>query len=195
MLLFSARRSSQGFTLIEMLVIVTMVGILSAIAAPSFLASLNRAKVRDAQTKVSGALKEAQREALRKSKNCTVVVPSGNNVTLTSPTEDLDNDGVLDAGEDLNSNGVLDKNGCLITGDRHLKDIALRRSNSSITFNFRGGTPSGSGSTIVLTLPDDTATQQKCLVIAAPGIGIMRTGNYDDPDATGTDSNKCTTTQ
>lgn len=179
MLLFSARRSSQGFTLIEILVVVAMVGILSAIAAPSFLAYLNRAKVREAQTKVLGALKESQRESMRKSRNdCQVNIPSGNNQSLTG--------------------------NCLVTGDRNLKetlkeiskseDISIRRTNSisSITFNFRGGT--GNSGTIVLALPNGTSSQQKCLVIAA-GIGIMRTGDYDKSDTTGTDPALCTTSQ
>ena len=44
MLLFSVRKNSQGFTLIEIVVILFIIGILSAIATPSFLAVLNRAK-------------------------------------------------------------------------------------------------------------------------------------------------------
>jgi len=190
MLLFNARKNSQGFTLIEMLVIVAVIGIVAAISAPSFLAYLNRAKVRDAQTRVEGALKEAQREAMRKSKNCTVVVPAGTSVTLTSPTEDLNSNGVLDAGEDLNSNEILDTNNCLITGNRSLDGISIRRSTSPITFNFRGGIDSGAPKTIVFALPSDTATQQECLVIA-PGIGLMRTGNYADNDTSGSSAENC----
>ena len=111
MLLFNAHKNSQGFTIVETLTILLLIGILSAIAAPSFLALLNRSKVNDALAKARGALQEAQREAIRKSKTCTVIVPAGSNVTLTSPTEDTNGNGVLNSGEDINSNGVLDLTG------------------------------------------------------------------------------------
>lgn len=191
MLLFNARRSSQGFTLIEMLVIVAIVGILSAIVAPSFLAYLNRAKVRDALTKAQGALQEAQREAIRKSKTCTIFVFAGNNASLRN-SEDLNGNGALNTGEDLNGNGVLDTGSCLVTGDRKLEGISLRRPNtiSSITFTFKGGT--SSTGTMVFALPSSTSTKQKCLSIS-PGIGLMRSGNYADNDTTETTGNNCTT--
>ena len=50
--LLIVRRNSQGFTLIETLIIVVIIGILSAIAAPSFLGMLNRNKVNNALTQV-----------------------------------------------------------------------------------------------------------------------------------------------
>ncbi len=58
----NARTNSQGFTLIELIIILFIVGILSAIAAPSFLGLLNRGKVNNAVAQVQGALQEAQRE-------------------------------------------------------------------------------------------------------------------------------------
>lgn len=169
MLPSSVHRSDQGFTLIESLIIVLVIGILAAIAAPSFLATLNRSRVNDGLALVEGALKEAQREAIKKSKNCTVNIASGNNSTLTATPVD-----------------------CLITGSRELKDVTIRRNLSSITFNFKGGR-TGSTGTVVVTLPSG-AIQQKCLVIA-PGIGIMRTGNYSDDDTTGASADNCTTPQ
>jgi len=164
MLLFNARKSSQGFTLIEMLVIVAVIGILAAIAAPSFLGLLNQKKVDDALAQVQGALQEAQREAIRKSKSCEVTVPNTNNPTLTSP--------------------------CFVTGSRTLKGITIRRPNSisSITFNLKGGT--NNGGTIVFALSNNTATKQKCLVIS-PGIGLMRTGNYANSDTSGSSAENC----
>ncbi len=184
MLLYNVRSNNRGFTLIEITIVLMIIGILSAIAAPSFLAMLNRNKVNDGLTKARGALQEAQREAIRKSKNCTVIVPSGSNITLTSPPEDVNNNGSLDAGEDLNGNGVLDKNSCLVTGDRALTGISIRRDATSlgtITFDFKGRTTISSSDTqaIVFSLTNETSSQERCLMISSP-LGMIRTGIYSD---------------
>lgn len=174
MLLFNAPKSIQGFTLIEMLVIVVIIGIMSAISVPSFLASLNRSKVNDGVAKVRGALQEAQREAIRKSRTCTVTFTTS---SITGP--------------------------CLVTGTRTLKDEVLLATNitgSQATFSFRGNSsmtlPSGVGFGKVVVYLSDGSGQKKCLAIAN-NIGIMRTGNYvgSTPAAADVTAGTCTTTQ
>ena len=158
MLLSNARHTNQGFTLIEITIIVVIIGILSAVAAPSFLGMLNRNKVNNALSELRGALQEAQREAIRKSKSCTVTVTSGANPNVTSP--------------------------CLVTGDRTLTGISIRHNGTTmgtITFNFKGQTTTGGSDTqaIVISLANDTSTQERCLMISDP-LGMIKTGIYSD---------------
>lgn len=181
MLLCNARKNSHGFTLIEILVIVIIIGILSAIAAPSFLAMLNKNKVNNALTEVRGALQEAQREAIRKSATCRITLDTAN-YKITSP--------------------------CLVTGARDLcvrrdaltsnclEAVLIRTSMSDFNFNFKGvaldtsatPAPLTTSVTIVLSLSSNPSLQ-KCLVMSVP-LGLTRIGIYSGSE---TNESSCTT--
>ncbi|WP_448380726.1 pilus assembly FimT family protein [Gloeomargarita sp.] len=60
-----SNRADQGFTLVELLVIVAIFGILAAIAAPSWLALLTRQRLYDARANALDKIREAQNQAIR----------------------------------------------------------------------------------------------------------------------------------
>lgn len=60
---YRRKNKQSGFTIIEVLVVVLMVGILSAIAAPTWLMFANRQKVRTVNDRVFNAIQEAQSQA------------------------------------------------------------------------------------------------------------------------------------
>jgi prepilin-type N-terminal cleavage/methylation domain-containing protein len=83
-----SRRESLGFTLIEVLVVTVMVGILSAIAAPSWLGFANNQRINASQTKIFQAIKVAQSDAKIRSSNSDRTKLT---FTLNASTFNLDN--------------------------------------------------------------------------------------------------------
>ena len=59
------RHKDSGFTLLEMLILLLIIGILSSIAAPGWLAFINNQRLRTSQSQVYGALQLAQSNAKR----------------------------------------------------------------------------------------------------------------------------------
>ena len=49
----------KGFTLVELMIVIVIVGILSAVALPNFLNQTGKARVTEAQTKIKAALNQA----------------------------------------------------------------------------------------------------------------------------------------
>ena len=54
----------KGFTLVELMIVIVIVGILSSVALPSFLGQAGRAKITEAQSLASGYIKEYKTESL-----------------------------------------------------------------------------------------------------------------------------------
>ncbi|BAU12738.1 PHA accumulation regulator DNA-binding-like protein [Leptolyngbya sp. NIES-3755] len=68
-----------GFTLIEVLVTLLLIGILFAIAAPRWLAFLNQQRVGSARSQVAQAIRNAQSDAQRTKTSRAIVFQNNNN--------------------------------------------------------------------------------------------------------------------
>jgi prepilin-type N-terminal cleavage/methylation domain-containing protein len=68
----ASRKGDKGFTIIELLIIVLILGIFASIAAPSWLAFINRQRVRTVNDRVLQSLRLAQSEAKRTKRDITV---------------------------------------------------------------------------------------------------------------------------
>jgi prepilin-type N-terminal cleavage/methylation domain-containing protein len=68
----ASRKSDGGFTLLELIVVVLVLGLLSSIAAPSWLAFINRQRVRTVNERVLQTLRSAQSEAKRSKRDIII---------------------------------------------------------------------------------------------------------------------------
>ena len=176
MLLYYVRKlnNNKGFTLIEVITAVIILGVLAAIAAPNFLGLLNRNRLNQGLSEVEGAVREAQRLAIRRGKTCSIrlTTASGGSTSIVEVTPD-------------GSGAYV---GCLLS-ERELPDdvsFSLRGSGGSLTainssstqdlaFSGKGNPDATSQQTIVVTHPN--VNVQKCLRIEGV-LGNILTGEY-----------------
>jgi prepilin-type N-terminal cleavage/methylation domain-containing protein len=163
-------KNSQGFTLTELLVVVIIVGIFAAIAIPNLLGMFSQVQVREGMGQVKGALKEAQRQAMRSGKRCKVKID-----TITVDGEPRRRITTVTNTDEPGSNYI----GCLLS-DRVLPiGIAIRTttpfgSPPKIVFSYKGNTTQSG--TIIVYSPNNT-DEKKCMTISN-GLGIIREGDY-----------------
>lgn len=76
------QKTTSGFTLIEMLVVVIMVSVIAAIAAPSWLNFLTRQRLNTARNDLLGVLRSAQEEAQSRQQS-KIVTFSSSDLSVT----------------------------------------------------------------------------------------------------------------
>ena len=82
----SLASSETGFTLIEMLIVVAIMGIAGLIALPNYLVWQSRSELRQAVTEVQNQLLLARMAALSRNTPVTVAISITNGVVLTTTT-------------------------------------------------------------------------------------------------------------
>ena len=182
LLMFYIKKQENGFTLIEIIIAMIVVGVLMAVAVPNFLGLYNQHQGKDALRQLASAVKEAQRQAMRRGKTCKIKL---DRVVINGKTRDRV---TVVTSSDPGESGK-DYTGCL-TNDRILSEFIDLETNlpgttNKITFSQKGNTPTSG--TIKLSIPG--ANLDKCLVISN-GLGIIRTGNYQDGNS-GSMARKC----
>ena len=161
-----ANKSDRGFTLTELTIVLVIIGVIAAIASPTFISLLSRYRLNSALQQLLGAINESQRLAMLQGKSCKIEIsPDTNNITANE--------------------------GCLLSNRRINDEITIRSNftgTTNITFSYKGNTTRMG--TIVLS--SDYTDYQKCFVIAL-GTGIKRIGNYNGSKVGSVSSDDCQT--
>lgn len=154
MLLSNVRKLSpaRGYTLAEILVALVLIGIGAALAAPNLISWSHRQKMRSAVGIVQGALEDAQRQAIRLGKKCTVQIEGSRNdgVTtynrLTAQTTDRGQCLVATAGFQVSGTDESDRNRVILELPQEIRMVTniglheneLHEKRPAIVFSFLG---------------------------------------------------------
>ena len=144
-------KRTLGFTLIEMMVVIAIIAVLSAIAVPSFMEYARNQRLNGAARQVYSDLMNARQQAVTENKKIIVEFVSNHQYQFVR-----DND----ASETVS------------TGDETLVLRDIHPEYSDVTFSagfnpaFR---PNGTGKNPVITLTSSSTGKTKCIVISTAG--------------------------
>lgn len=140
----SSNSHLRGFTLIELMVVVAILGILTAMAAPSFTSYLARQQLRDQTSAFARAINQARTEAVKRGR---IVVVCRSNAPEATPRPTCSNhSGNWASGwvvfADDNNNGAIDATETVIRVQPGWTNSGIINSNGNGRLRFR---PNGIG--------------------------------------------------
>ncbi|WP_424098555.1 pilus assembly FimT family protein [Moorena producens] len=155
--------NDAGFTFLELLIVILMLGILSSIAAPSWLAFVNRQRVSKVNERVVSVIQEAQRQAKNKKLSYSVSFRINDGVPEAAVYENNDNDNPTQNFQWQSLVGDLGVKpeqiwvGTNLTTENKLGTLSiLKDDNKTITFDNQGVLPNDADTNlaIVVAVPD-----------------------------------------
>jgi prepilin-type N-terminal cleavage/methylation domain-containing protein len=157
--------SNSGFTLLELLVTLLMVGILSAIALPSWLSFINLRRLNTAQNQVYLAMRQAQSQA-KKNKVTWVASFRQQNKLVEWAVYGVNQQPSEGMWHQLES-------GVYIDDETNLKKISASPQQYQVSFDYRGQVIPQFGR---ITLIGEYSGQAKRCVVVSTILGAVRTG-------------------
>ena len=129
------QKQQSGFTLVELMIVITIIGILAAIAVPSFSDMIERNRLKEAVESLKSDLMFARTEAIKRSANINVTI-----VGTSSWCYGINDDNTACACGTAGDCGIKAVDGGQFQGTAIEVDDTI--------FDFRRGTASAMGSTI-----------------------------------------------
>jgi prepilin-type N-terminal cleavage/methylation domain-containing protein len=170
----ASKKGDAGYTLLELLVVVILLGVLASIAAPGWLGFINRQRVRTVNDRVFQSLRTAQSEAKRTKRDVTVTF---NYAPTASPAIDPPTVTINGNTQQLNAQGEI-KPGTIALGTNEPAN--------SIAFDYQGNVnqlpvdpSSPNGRRFVATVSVSGGGAKQCVFVETI-IGGMRTAEGND---------------
>jgi type IV fimbrial biogenesis protein FimT len=135
----SLHNKQSGFTLIEMMIVIAIMGIFAGIAIPNYLSYMPKHRLNGAARQVMGDLMLARMKAVSQNNEFKIFFLNNHEYTIL---DDDDNDGTADAGELTDPKDIHPE----------YHDVTFSATNNPI-FHPRG-TSSPLGTTITLSSPN-----------------------------------------
>ena len=182
-LLNKQNHASSGFTLTELIVVVVLAGILASIAAPGWLAFVNRQKVSTENKKIFQVMREAQSNAIAKRATYGILLdpdaPGGPTITKFSAK-----------GLDLTDATQFDEISTVVLGGENfeLRTIPPNPANPiQYRFNFDGSVsqdfiPDSGEDDYVYKIEISNNNSRRCIIMDTL-LGAMSEGSGDECDA------------
>ena len=161
-------KQTAGFTLLEVLVVVIIVAILAAIAAPGWLAFLNRQRMGAVRSDLTQVLRNAQQSAIQLRQDTRVVIDEDADaptVTVRGLAQVL--------GDDSNNPGGIQLNAYTI-GDDDSQTAA-----TAVTFDYQGLVVSPDTLPFVISISPEGSNAQQCVRVETL-LGQIKTLEGDD---------------
>ena len=163
------KRSTAGFTLLEVLVVVIIVAILAAIAAPGWLAFLNRQRTSAVRSDLVQVLKNTQQDAIQRRQAMTVEgVGDVDSLTVNVRR--------------LNSTTGVNQ---LLGGDSsNPGNLQITATAGRVVFDHQGLVTFPDTLPFVIFISPEGSNAQQCVIVATI-LGNIKTaegGTCDDPD-------------
>jgi len=156
----SSPSSAAGFTLIELMLVVTVAGVLAMIAIPNFKSLTQSQRVKNASFQVFSALSLARSEAIKRNTNVTLAA------TMNAANE---------------VSWVISAGATVISTQGYIKGIAMTVNNTAsaqIVYQYTGRT-TDNGPTFEIYSADTTAAASpftRCITIELNGMPRTRKG-------------------
>lgn len=154
----AAARDGRGFTMIEMLVVVTILAIMAALAAPSMSRLIGQQRLKSAASDLQLAMVKARAEAIKRNVNVAVSATGGdwaNGWTIPDPTG--------------STAPALEVRG-------PTNGVSVSTSASQVVYTGTGRTTTATaGSTFVFSSPN--ANSSRCLSIDLTGRPYLKEGS------------------
>jgi len=156
--LMNSRQKIQGFTLVELLVTVTLVGIIAAYAVPAFQDTIARSKVTATANSLAGALNYARGEA----------IDSGQQIAVRPKTSGTDGWEIV---QDPTGTPVIIKEFQLTSST-----VTISTSLTDVTYEPTGFRTAGSVQDDLLIEDSSTSTSRRVCVSLSGSVRVIKTG-------------------